>query len=615
MLVPDSFDPSLFLCLPDDVFAMVSRFLLPRDVCNLSLCCRSLYALASSEKVWLTQCDMVGMVPHKDLVEWREGVASYKALCRFLLSVKPLLGIWVHQNPELGNLVYVMPGFVSVVGCRIIPQELGPLGIRDGPIMWSSVFEVIGDFDGSATFFLHGREDGIDHVCHGSVKYIDKSCNVLLLEVEPKEQDYGSTLLQSRSLHDSDGKLLEEVCRSNSELSRLQRVCGNNEPKVPFSKLTFSDRRKLLEVTSSQFKQEVPDIAAGPLFPRLRDDYDNFQNDLMLLRERRAILCQMYDLGCNQIDNKENSVQLELDNIRKSSNCLRDFSNFLYKEDDHTQCTKKRGVGGYLWGSFKQILGRSSSINGGHAIFNKLTSSHETKYARLEDFLRSSNAIRLTLKASTVKLSSYRAWPNMPESWFALYKMPLQVPTADQVYAGLWGGTFGWPPGKPSEDKPGKALFFLLVSYEESQGQQLLIATKILEGTHYVLHPNGSAMFVVNINEPSSEPFPWDTDTDSFSANIKHAFTGEGISNGYGFRYPGAKCGSLFVFQNDILAFIWKDSRVVLTLQRVCLQELLKKGKRVPSLPPINNFSYLTKSYSNVFTSFPGSSTCSTSPR
>ena len=49
-------------------------------------------------------------------MEWRKGVASYKALCRFLMSVKPLIGIWVHQNPELGNVVYVMPGFVSVVG-------------------------------------------------------------------------------------------------------------------------------------------------------------------------------------------------------------------------------------------------------------------------------------------------------------------------------------------------------------------------------------------------------------------------------------------------------------------------------------------------------------------
>ncbi|RDY00770.1 F-box protein, partial [Mucuna pruriens] len=621
MLSPDPFDLCLFLCLPDDVFGTVSRFLLPRDVCNLSLCCKSLYALSSSEKVWFTQCDMVGVVPHQDLVEWREGVSSYKALCRFLLSVKPLLGIWVHQNPEVGNLVYVMPGFVSVVGCRIIPQELGPLGMQDGPILWSSVFEVIGDFDGSTTFLLHGREEGIDYVYHGSVKYIDESCNVLLLEVEPREQDYASNLLQSMSLYDSGVTKSGNVCRSNNELSRLQRVGGNDEAMVPFSKLTFSDRRRLLEVTIGLVRQDVPSMAAGPLFPRLRDGCDNFQKDLVLLKERRAIFCPINNLGSGQIDNEENSqgavdpMQLQLDDMRKSCNQSKAFSVLLNKENGHRQCTKKKSLGRYVWGSFKQILGKSSSINESHAIFKKLTPKRETNHARLEDFLRSSDAIGLTLKASTVKLSSYRAWPNMPENWYALYKVPLQAPRADQVYAGLWGGTFGWPPGKPSEDKPGKALFFLLLSYEESKEQQLLIATKVLEGTRYGLHPNGSAMFVVDINEPSSEPFPWDTNEDSLSVDIKHAFTGEGISSGYGFRYPGSKPGSLFEFQNGILVFVWKDTRVVLTLQRLDLQELLKKGERVPSLPPINNFSYLTKSYSNVFTAFPGTSGCSPSPR
>ena len=621
MLSPEPCDLSFLLCLPDDVFGLVSRFLLPRDVCNLSLCCKSLYALGSSEKVWFTQCDMVGVVPQKDLVEWREGVSSYKSLCRFLLSVKPLLGIWVNQNPELGNLVYVMPGFVSVVGCRIIPQELGPLGIQDGPIQWSSVFEVIGDFDGSATFFLHGREEGMDYVYRGSVKYIDESCNVLLLEVQPREQDNGSNLLQSRSLDDSGGTISGKVCRSNSELSRFQKMGGNDEAMAPFSKLSFSDRRKLLEVTIGLLRQEVSSVAARPLFPRLRDDCDNFQKDLVLLKERRAIFCEMNNLGSGQIDNEEISqgavgpMQLELDDIRKSCYWWKDISDLLNKEDGHIQCTKKKSLGGYLWGSFKQIVGRSSSINESHTIFRKLTARREIKHARLEDFLRSSDAIGLSLKASTVKLSSYRAWPNMPDTWFALYKMPLQVPSADQIYAGLWGGTFGWPPGIPSEDKPGKALFFLLLSYEESQEQKLLIATKILEGTHYGLHPNGSAMFIVDVNEPSSDPFPWDINKDSLSVDIKHVFTGEGISTGYGFRYPGSKPGSLFVFQNGVLAFVWKDTRAVLTLQRLDLQDLLKKGERIPSLPPINNFSYLTKSYSNVFTGFPGASTWSPSPR
>ncbi|MED6135123.1 hypothetical protein PIB30_043244 [Stylosanthes scabra] len=552
MLVPDTIDSnsnsSLLLSLPDDVFAMVSRFLLPRDVCSLSLCCRSLYALAACEKVWLTQCDMVGIVPHKDLVEWRNGASSYKALCRFLLKVKPLIGIWVHQNPELGNLVYVMPGFVSVVGCRIIPQELGPMGIHDGPILWAPVFEVLGDFDGSPNFFLHGNEKGLDYICYGSFKSTNKSCNVLLLEVEPRQQ--GTT---------------------NRENSRLEGVVGNNNKAMfPFSRLYLSDRKKLLEFTTSRVRQEVPPMAMGPLFPGLRDDYENFQKDLVLLKRRRNLLSQMYRLGCSEVDNVENSeeavgpVQLEQVDRRKSLECSKALTILL------------DGMG---------------------------------------KFLGSSDTIMLTLRASSVKLSAYRAWPNMPESWFALYKMPLQDPAEDQVYAGIWGGTFGWPPGKPSEDKPGKALFFLLLSYEESHGQQHLIATKILEGTHYVLHPNGSAMFIVNINEPSSEPFPCNTDADSYPVNIKHSFPGEGIANGYGFRYPGSKPGSLFEFEDGVLAFIWKDSRSVLTLQRLNLQELLRKGERVPCLPPITNFSCLTKSYSNVFTGFPDAYTSSFSLR
>lgn len=623
-MLPEPWDSCLLRNLPDDVFAIVSRFLSPKDICNLSLCCRSLYALVASEKVWLTQCDAVGMLPHKDIVEWRNGVSSYKALCRFLVSVQPLIGIWVHQNPELGNVVYVMPGFISVVGCRIIPQELGPLGIEDGPILWAPVFEIIGDSDGSATFFLHGREKGINYIYPGSVKPTERACNVLLLEVEPTQRKYGDTVLQSKSLvRHSDVEVSRKICRSNSGLSRSHRLIGNNELMAPFSKLAFSDRRKLLEVITSQVRQKVPDTAIGPLFPRLRVNKDNFQKDLLLLWDRRTLLIQMYKLNSNQIDWKASSqeavgpMQSELDDFRSSLDCSRAFCNPLHEEDGRTrsQCIKQKTLCGSLWHSLKQILGKSSSNNGSHAISEKAASSSENRHARLHEFLRSSDTIRLTLRASTVKLSSYRAWPNMHDSRFALYKLPMQVPTVDQEYAGLWGGTFGWPPGKPSKDKTGKALFLLLLSYGESDGQQLLIATKILEGTHYVLHPNGSAMFIVNTNEPSFEPFPWDTDADSFPVAIKQAFMGEGIATGYGFRYPGSKPGSLFVFENGVLAFIWKESSVVLTLQRLDLHKLLKKGERVPTLPPVANFSYLTKSYSNVFAGFPTTSTCLSSPR
>lgn len=610
---------TLLLALPDDVFSIVTRSLLPRDICNLGMCCRSLYGLVAAEKVWFTQCEMVGVVPHLELIEWRKAVSSYKALCRFLYDVQPLLGIWVHQNPELGNVVYVMPGFVSVVGCRIIPQELGPFGIEDGPVLWAPVFEIFGDCDGCTTFFLHGREKGNNYLYPGSVKSVDRNCNVLLLEVEPKQRENEVRLLQSKSfVHYSDKEVSRKVCRSSSGLSRSQRVYSPRETRVPFSRLAFSDRRKLLEVITGQVRLQVPDQATGPLFPSMGTDEGSFCKDMVLLCERRSVLVQMHKLGEAQIDWKSSTqlqsdpTQLELSEIRKTLERSSGLHYSINEDDGHTQNNKKKTIGKYFRDSFKQIMWKS---NGGLATSKNGSSSSDNKHAQLHEFLSSGNTIGLTLNASTVKLSSYRAWPNMHDSRFALYKLPLRIPTSEQEYAGLWGGTFGWPPGKPTEDKPGKALFFLLLSYEETQGQRLLIATKILEGTHYVLHPNGSAMFMVNIDEASPDPFPWDLDTDSLPVNVKHSFIGEGIANGYGFRYPGSKPGSLFVFENGHLAFIWKESRAVLTLQRLNLQELLKKGEKVPALPPIANFSYLTKSYSNVFAGFPNSSSSLSSPR
>jgi hypothetical protein len=120
-------------------------------------------------------------------------------------------------------------------------------------------------------------------------------------------------------------------------------------------------------------------------------------------------------------------------------------------------------------------------------------------------------------------------------------------------------------------------------------------------------------MFVVRVGEPSTEAFPWMTeDDDSRTVDIETSFAGEGIANGYGFRYPGSKPGSLFVLRDGRLAFVWRDNKSVLTLQRLNLEELLRKGERVPALPPIPNFAYLTKSYSNVFAVIHGSSS---SPR
>ncbi|XP_059656317.1 F-box protein At5g39450 isoform X2 [Cornus florida] len=614
-------DSNLLLALPDDVFAIVTRSLSPRDLCNLGLCCRCLYALAACDKVWLSQCDMIGVIPHPDLVGWRKGVFSYKALCRFLIGVQPLIGIWVHQNPELGNVVYVMPGFISIVGCRIIPQELGPLGIEDGPILWAPVFEILCDVDGSAAFFLHGRERETDYFYPGSIKPVDLTCNVLLLEVEPIQQRNGDKLVHSKSLAHVVDKELSKICRSDSGMSKSQRVSGQNVSKVPFSRLAFGDRRKLLEIVTNQVRLKVPDSANGLPFPCLRGEEENLKKDMTLLNQRRSLLLEMHKLHGDHIDWKASPelppdpTRLELSEIRNCFDRSSASCSSVNGDVGRPQCTKRKTLVGYFRDSLKQMIGKSSSINGSREILKNGSFSSENRHAQLQEFMRSGDTIGLSLHAATVKLSSYRAWPNMHDSRFALYKLPMHPPTAGREYSGLWGGTFGWPPGRPTEDKPGKALFFLLLSYEESQGQRLLIATKILEGTHYVLHPNGSAMFIVNVDEPSLDPFPWDIDEDLLPIEVKHAFTGEGIANGYGFRYPGSKPGSLFVIQDEMLAFIWKESRAVLTLQRLNLQELLKKGERVPALPPIANFSYLTKSYSNVFAGFSTTSNCPSSTR
>ncbi|KAK9134960.1 hypothetical protein Syun_014290 [Stephania yunnanensis] len=603
---------SLFQALPDDVFTFITQFLTPRDVCALTLCCRSLAALAASEKVWFGQCEALGVVGSRDLVDWRSGVASYKALCKFIFSVRPLIGIWVHQNPELGNVVYVMPGYVSVVGCRVIPQELGPLGLQEGPLLWAPVFEVIGDFDGSVAFFLHGRERDGDYVYPGSLRPVDKDCNVLLLEVEPRKRGGGGKLLHSKSVvHcDSDWDLSRHICRyDKSGISRSQRVVGQSNSVVSFSRLAFADRRKLLEVVTSDIRLKIPISVNGLMFPGLRMQNESFRKDIVHLTERRLVLMQMYKLGGACVDFQDlhrmpiNLKKSESSRSKKSLHCQSNLCGAQNGNEGHL-CRSRRSVSGLFKDSLKLILGRSYSLNGNHEISRSGSSSSESKHAQLNEFLRSGDTIGLTLHASTMRLSTYRAWPNMHDNRFALYKLPMQLPKAGKDYAGLWGGTFGWPPGRITEDKSGKALFFLLLSYELSEGQCLLIATKILEGTHYVLHPNGSAMFVVKIDEISSDPFPWKTDGDSIPVDVKQAYNGEGIANGYGFRYPGAKPGSLFVIQNGTLAFVWKESRAVLTLQRLDLEVLLKKGERIPALPPILNFAYLTKSHSNVFTGF-----------
>lgn len=599
----EDYGAALFLGLPDDVLALISARLRPRDLCAVALCCRDLNAaVAASEKVWLAQCQLLGPLPVLPL--WRRGVRSYRALCRFLAGVAPLLGIWVHQNPELGNVVCVVWGFLSVVGVRVIPQELGPLGLHAGPLLWAPVFEILGDANGaSSRFFLHGRDGGEDCLYPGSVRSIDSSSNVLLLEVDARSK---ASIFPRKPLHlasagsisafsePKDANFAKRCSRSNTTKISLSTAPPLQSPSSPtFTHLPFSDRRRLLELVASKVRLKVPpDFAAAPLFERASsfDDADR-------LADRWLELIDMFKLNGGWVDRKaadlvlgsaeyttaESRVAMDLP-LSPSTGKRRSFSS----------------VAGYL----KQFMARSSPSNSSSG--NASSGCGKSKHAQLHEFLCTGDFIGLSLRATHMRLTSYRAWPNMHESKFALYKLPSQVPMTGREFAGVWGGTFGWPPGQRSEGKSGKALFFLLLSYEELEGHLVLIATKILEGTHYVLHPNGSAMFIAKMDEEASEPeaFPWETDGNSLQVEVKSSHSGEGIANGYGFRYPGSKPGTLFVLQNGLLAFVWKDSKSILGLQRVELQELLKKGEKVPVLPPIANFAYLTKSYSNVFTGF-----------
>ena len=254
-----SSDFFILLSLPEDITVLMFRLLSPRDICNLSFCCKSLCDIANSENVWLDQCEIVKVIPSSEIVKWRTGVSSYKSLCRFLVeAMKPLAGVWVYHEPDLGNVVYVMPGFLSVVGCRIIPQEVGPLGIQEGRIMWSPVFEIICGFDGSTKFFLHGRDRKHSCLYPGLVTVIEKSCNVLSLEVEPRLE------------------------KTSSEASR----------QGLFSKLSCTDKRNLVELVTNHVGLHVSEPLSVKLFPTRREDEG-------MLLERRTMLLKMHKFGEN----------------------------------------------------------------------------------------------------------------------------------------------------------------------------------------------------------------------------------------------------------------------------------------------------------------------------
>ncbi|XP_037465947.1 F-box protein At5g39450-like [Triticum dicoccoides] len=544
----------LILSVPDDVLALISAHLRPRDLLALSAASRRLYAaLSASDKSWLAQCRRLLPSSLSNLLAWRAAAGgSSLTVCRFLHSVSPLQGLWAHQNPELGNLVAALPGFFSLVAVRAIPQELSPR------LLWAPVFEILADADGRPAFlFLHGHHPG--SLFPGLLASVNPHANTLLLEAHAPV---------------------------------------SSEPSAQFSRLSFGNRRRLLDALVASCRVMLPpELAAAPLFARSDEDLP------MLAARREAMLRLHIESSGGMVRRPELEALLGAKKVPPS----------LPVDSAGERVRLRRSLSamaGYVRNGLRQMVTRSASAN-------SRSEYADSKHLALDEFLRASESTGLSLRGARLRLSTYRAWPSMHDNRFALYKLTTQVPMPGREYAGLWRGTFGWPPGRPDDErKPGKALFFLLLSYEEdSEGKLLLIATKVLEGTHYVVHPNGSSMFVVRVGEASTEAFPWPTDEDSRSVSIKRCFAGEGIATGYGFRYPGSKPGSLFVLRDGGLAFVWRDNKSVLTLQRLDLEELLRKGERVPTLPPIPNFAYLTKSYSNVFVAIHGSPSCSSSPR
>ncbi|XP_026405480.1 F-box protein At5g39450-like [Papaver somniferum] len=570
--------------------------------------------LYKREKLWSSQCESLNIAnPPEDVVEWRTGVTSYKCLCKFMFTVQPLLGIWVHQNPEIGNLVYVMPGFLSFVGCRILPQQLGPLGLQDGSLLWAPVFEIISDMYGELAFFLHGQETDGEYLYPGAIKPVDRSCNVLLLEVEPRMQNNECKLLRSKSLGHprSDWESMRRNHRSDDGgFSSSQRAAGSNSSVIAFDRLAFKDRQELLELITSQVGSKVPLSDSGPLIPRFGDGGDGFKKDFKLLSERRLLLLKKYQHGGGYTNLQTISMEVAISKLKKRLETPSSTGEFFYGDEI---VSKRRSVAGYLKDRLKPILGKFIST-GGLVNPKKGSLSSDLKHysSELHEFLLSGDMIGFSVHASTVKLPTNSVWPKMHDEKHALYKLPTWIPTSGQEYAGLWGGTFGWPHGRSSEVE-GKALFFLLLSYEESEGKQLLIAPRILEGTEYAYYPNGSTMFTVKVNELSADPFPLETDGEFSTLDIIHTYAGEGLAEGDRFQDPGSKPGSLFVNQNGLLAFVWKETRAVLTLQRINLQDLLRKGKRVPALPPTLNFTFQTQWYSNAltrFSNFPTAASC-----
>ncbi|KAG2307585.1 hypothetical protein Bca52824_027333 [Brassica carinata] len=83
------------------------------------------------------------------------------------------------------------------------------------------------------------------------------------------------------------------------------------------------------------------------------------------------------------------------------------------------------------------------------AYFEYITAEErEIRYLNRQAF-SSGDTFGLSLKASYIDVSSHLGWPNINRNNFSLYKLPVNNPMNNQEeHAGLWRGTFGWPPGQ-----------------------------------------------------------------------------------------------------------------------------------------------------------------------
>ncbi|KAL1193351.1 putative F-box protein [Cardamine amara subsp. amara] len=80
-----------------------------------------------------------------------------------------------------------------------IPQEVDPLEIHEGRVMWSPVFEIICGLDGSFKFFLHGRGREGSCLYPGFVAMYFYSRRRVCCWERKRSKDDESVLLERRS--------------------------------------------------------------------------------------------------------------------------------------------------------------------------------------------------------------------------------------------------------------------------------------------------------------------------------------------------------------------------------------------------------------------------------